>query len=321
MHTLLQFRLILSDAWGNPFPGMQVTLGHSAQGKQLNTLIGGERYTLLLQGHEDDFCHELLECGVRDWDGLSYEPRGGMIIDGDQWCFVLQIDDMEVCCEGANGYPPGFVQFLKLLHRHGIPRCKMESGSLAVKGQDSKSSPLSFRSELLRIMCGAKAEHVFDEIDRIPGNRFCCHTCLGYTVIHCPQAPSQCPECHQNTLFWMQYPGGAFGCKCTACGIEGAADLNTKCELDRGCYSIVISRTKLDNPTALQLSKLIHHTALETKHLLAEDDYLIEGSLSEIWALKPKLAALPVEISIHPADMEERYFYAKKCRYLHKRIH
>lgn len=103
MHTLHQFRLILSDAWGNPFPGMQVTLGHSAQGKQLNAWIGGERYTLLLQGHEDD--------------------------------------------------------------------------------------------------------------------------------------------------------------------------------------------------------------------------YLIEGSLSEIWALKPKLAALPVEISIHPADMEERYFYAKKCRYLYKRIH
>lgn len=140
---------------------------------------------------------------------------------------------------------------------------------------------------------------------------------------HCPQyqidkklmEPERCYECGKISSYWIQGEDGTFGMRCSKCGAEAWADLNTPCEMDDMVYQISLQPFEAKKEDILMLSKMLKKSALETKKLLVCGELMVSGRIKEIFGVVSFLENNNYSYQASPQNPVELYSYHKNCRY------
>lgn len=116
------FRFCWRDAWGIISRGVEILLEKNCQGQaSLLMLINGK--PLVLPINESEFIDDLKKIKVSRWNGYEYIRY---LEDGDRWSLTISFDSTYIEAVGFNGYPFGFLEFLSVLHKHGVPEISFE---------------------------------------------------------------------------------------------------------------------------------------------------------------------------------------------------
>lgn len=142
-----------------------------------------------------------------------------------------------------------------------------------------------------------------------------CDECLQYLLDQNELPPEKCYDCGKETFHIIQGEDGTFGGRCSECGAEAWADLNTPCEEDETEYKLVILPFDAAKEDLMDLSKKFGKKVLETKKILQNSGITITGSARVIcdyisWADEKKY-----KFEVTPGNPLKLYHYQKKCRY------
>ncbi|MBE5916436.1 MAG: hypothetical protein E7273_06275 [Pseudobutyrivibrio ruminis] len=110
------FRFRWRSAFRIPDNGIDTIIETTTGGKcRINMIADGVPSSI--EVNEEQFLNELLSVGVEKWDSCTF---GQLMEDGVDWSLNIKYDDKEINCDGSNGYPAEFLDFLAVLKKYGF---------------------------------------------------------------------------------------------------------------------------------------------------------------------------------------------------------